>query len=103
MLGIAVISLGTAATLFGWFLVGWGSLLITGTALVAVDLWRRGLSPRPATLTTGGGLAAGGFMWGVLRLIGVGGPDQYDDFRQPPLLADGCHLTRGIIFAIVSI
>jgi hypothetical protein len=93
MVGIAAIALGCLASWFGWFFIGWGSLLIAGTALVAVDLWRRGIAPKRAILTTGTGLAIGGVTWAVLRLSEVGGPDQHGDY----LVANAAGLVIGSI------
>lgn len=93
MVGIAVTALGAAASLFGWFFIGWGSLLIAGTMLVAVDLWRRGIAPRRVVLATGTGLAIGGVAWAVLRASQVGGPDQHGDY----LVANAAGLTIGSV------
>jgi len=97
MVGIAATGLGTAAALFGWFFIGWGSLLIAGTALVAIDLWPRGIAPKRAVVTTGAGLAIGGLAWGVLRFIEVGSPDQFGEY----LIANAVGLTVGpVVLAI---
>lgn len=93
MVGIAATALGAAASLFGWFIIGWGSLLIVGTALVAVDLWRRGIAPKRAIFATGAGLTIGGVAWAVLRVSEVGGPDQHGDY----LVANAAGLTIGSI------
>jgi len=80
MVGIAASALGCLASLFGWFLVGWGGLLSVGTALVAVDLWRRGIAPKRSILATGTGLTIGGAAWAVLRISEAGGPDQHGEY-----------------------
>lgn len=97
--GIAATGLGTAAALFGWFFVGWGSLLMAGTALVATDLWRRGIAPRGAVLATGAGLAIGGVAWGVLRLMEVGSPDHHGDYA----IANVVGLTTGPVLLAVGL
>ena len=95
--GIAGIGLGSVATLFGWFFIGWGGLLIAGTALVAIDLRRRGIAPKSAALTTGSGLAIGGLAWSVLRFIEVGSPDQHGAYP----IANAAGLTVGpVVLAI---
>jgi hypothetical protein len=91
--GIAATALGAAASLFGWFLIGWGGLLIAGTALVAVDLWHRGIAPKRAILATGAGFTIGGVAWAVLRISKVGGPDQHGDY----LVANAAGLVIGSI------
>ena len=99
MIGIAATALGCLASLFGWFLIGWGSLLIVGTALVALDLWRRGIAPRRAVLATGAGFTIGGVAWGVLRISEVGGPDQHGDY----LVANAAGLVIGSIIVAVGL
>lgn len=97
MAGIAATGLGAVAALLAWFFVGWGSLLIAGTALVAVDLWRKGIAPKGAVVTTGAGLAAGGLAWGALRFFEVGSADQHGDY----LIANAAGLTIGpVVLAI---
>jgi hypothetical protein len=93
MVGIAATGLGAAASLFGWFFIAWGSLLIAGTMLVAVDLWRRGIAPRRVVMATGTGLAIGGAAWAVLRASQVGGPDQHGDY----LVANAAGITIGSV------
>lgn len=98
-IGIAATALGCLASFFGWFLVGWGSLLIAGTALVALDLWRRCIAPKPAVLATGTGLTIGGVAWAVLRISEVGGPDQHGDY----LVANATGLVIGSIVVAVGL
>jgi hypothetical protein len=91
--GITATGLGAAASLFAWFFTAWGSLLIAGTMLVAVDLWRRGIAPRRVVLATGTGLAIGGVLWAVLRASQVGGRDQHGDY----LVANAAGLAIGSV------
>ena len=81
MLGIGATGLGVLASLIGWFFVGWGSLLVVATALLAIDLWRQGLAPRASVLALGCGLSLGALCWGVLRWQQVGRPDRYGDYQ----------------------
>ncbi len=79
-LGIGASGLAVAASLFGWFYIGWGSAVVVGTALVSIELWRGGLAPKVWVLATGGGMAAGALLWGVLRVAQVGNPDRYGEY-----------------------
>lgn len=92
-LGMVAGGVGVAAALFGWFFVGWGSALLVASALVSVELLRRGLAPRMWAVATGGGLAAGAALWGVLRVAQVGGPDQHGEY----LIANTVGLTVGSV------
>ena len=97
--GLAVTGLGTAAALIGWFFIGWGTLLIVGTALVAVELWRQGIAPKGAVVATGAGLAIGGLVWSVLRFIEVGNADEHGHY----LVANAAGLTVGPILLAVGL
>ena len=92
LIGIGATGLGTAAAaVLSWFFIGWGSLLIAGTMLVSIELWRQGLSPKRAVVATGAGLAVGGISWGVLRIVEAGSADQHGDY----VLANAAGLTIG--------
>jgi hypothetical protein len=80
VVGIGCSGVGAAASIFGWFYVGWGSLLAIGTGLVGIELWRRGLAPKLSVLAMGGGLATGAVTWGVLRIARVGRPDEWGEY-----------------------
>lgn len=99
MLGMGASGIGVAASLFGWFHVGWGSVTVIGTVLVSVELWRGGLAPKVWVLATGGGMATGALIWGVLRAARVGSPDRYGNY----LIADVAGLIVGPVILGVGL
>ncbi len=78
--GIGIAAVGALASVLAWALPIWGSLLIVGTALVAVAVRDRDIAPQLPVLLLGGGLAVGGVTWTVLRGLEVGTPNVWGDY-----------------------
>lgn len=79
-IGLALVVLGTVATLMFWFVMGWGLLLAAGMLLVALAVHARGLAPTAATVAFGGGWSIGVIAWSALRLLEVGTRDRWGDY-----------------------
>lgn len=80
MVGIGASGIGAAASLLGWFYVGWGSVVVVATVLVSVELWRGGIAPKAWVATSGVGMSLGAAVWGVLRIAEVGNPDRHGEY-----------------------
>lgn len=87
LVGTAACGLGVAAALFGWFIFGWGSLLVVGTTVTAIELWRRDIVPRRWVLAIGAGPATAALCWASLRFAEAGGPDRFGDYQVANLTA----------------
>ena len=79
-LAVAALTVGCVATLGGWFIPGWGSMLTLGATLLVFELLRSGLAPRAATLALLLGPVLGFLVWGGLRLIQFGSRDEWGDY-----------------------
>ncbi len=91
-LGIGLAALGAAAAFVGWFFAGWGSLIGLGSMIMAIALWRRSLAPRWPTMAFGASWLVAGAVGGALRILEVGEPDAFGDYRVALLvgLTIGC-------------
>lgn len=91
-LGLAALAAAIPAGLVGWFIAGWVTLLAAGAALLSFELVRAGITPRAPTIALTAGPSLGILVWGVLRLVEVGSPDQYGDYPAATMagIAVGC-------------
>ena len=91
-LGLAALAVAVPFGLVGWFIAGWVTLLATGAVLLSFELVRAGIAPRAPAIGLAVGPALGILVWGVLRLVELGSPDQYGDYPAASLagLAVGC-------------
>jgi hypothetical protein len=80
MLGLGITGLGVAASVIAWFWALWITLIGLGVLIFAIAMLRRDIAPRLWTVVWGAGLALGAIIWGVLRWLEVGTPDQWGDY-----------------------
>jgi hypothetical protein len=67
--GLVLCGLAVIGAFAAWIFIGWGSLLMIGTILIAVPMLQRGIAPRVPTLALGSAVAAGGITSIVFRAI----------------------------------
>ena len=97
-LAVGILGLGCAASLIGWVMVGWGTLLAAGAALLAIELLRAGITPRGATLAIAAGPAIGWAVWGLLAAVDLRLLDSLGDYAAPTGVAVGCAvLAAGLV------
>lgn len=99
MVGIVLLGVAAVTSVITWAFTIWGSLVIVGTAIVGTSVLTRDIAPRLPTVAFGGGLAAGGLLWTVLRVQRVGTPDMWGDY----VLANGAGLTMGTVLVAAGL
>ena len=67
--GPLLVAAGIVASVIAAVFIGWGLLMLVGTAVAALAMLDRDLAPRLPTIAFGGGLAAGAGIWALLRGI----------------------------------
>lgn len=100
--GLAALAGAIPAGLMGWFLAGWVALLVTGAALLSVELVRAGVTPLAPAIGLAAGPALGVLVWGVLRLVELGSRDQHGDYPAATLagVAVGCAVLAAGLYGI---
>ena len=90
-IGLGLLGLGVVATLMFWFVMGWGTLLALGMALIAIAVRSRGLAPIRSIVAFGSAWGIGVITWSVLRVLEVGTRDQWGDYPivSPTAIAVG--------------
>jgi hypothetical protein len=83
--GLGVLAIGIPLSFIGWFIPGWGTFLTIGAALLAAELLRDGLTPRLPAIGLAIGPALGFVVWGGLRAIEVGSPDEFGNYPIPSM------------------
>ena len=78
--GIALGSIGTAATFVGWFIYGWGLLIGLGSLVVAGAMLKRGIAPRLPTLAFGFAWLLAALANALLWKLEVGWRDSFGDY-----------------------
>jgi len=73
--------LGVVATVFGWFVMGWGVLFAVGMLLLALAVHSRDVAPRAAVIAFGGAWSVGVITWSVLRALEVGPRNEWGDYE----------------------
>lgn len=79
-LGLGMLSLALPASLLAWATVGWATLVAVGAALLALELFRSEIAPRWAALALATGALLGFAVFGVLRVLELGSPDEWGNY-----------------------
>ncbi len=95
-IGLALVGLGTLATLLFWFVMGWGVLFALGMLLVAAAVNARGVAPTGPTVAFGGAWLVGVVTWSVLRYLEVGTRDEWGDY---PIVSPAAVAVAAVILA----
>lgn len=85
--GAIIAGLGVVASVLGWLIAGWGSLIGIGCLLVAIAVLKRDIAPRLPMLLMAASWLVAVPLFGLLEFTGAGSPDQWGDHPLASLIA----------------